>query len=113
MRHMSTIMYLLQLLGNPGKRKDFFLSLRFNLISMSLKFLEKIAIADIAFEVTAKTRDGLFEQTGLAAADIIFNPKTVKQKVKKKIELKADSLEHLLYDFLSEIIYLKDTDGLL
>jgi len=80
---------------------------------MPFKFLEKIAIADIAFEATAKTRDGLFEQAGLAASDIIFNPKTVKQKVKKKIELKADSLEHLLYDFLSEIIYLKDTDGLL
>jgi len=80
---------------------------------MPFKFLEKIAIADIAFEATAKTRDGLFEQAAMAASDIIANPEMIKQKIKKKIELKADSLEHLLYDFLSEIIYLKDTDGIL
>ena len=80
---------------------------------MPFRFLEKIALADIAFEATAKTRDALFEQAAMAASDIIFNPKTVKPKIKKEIELKADSLEHLLYDFLSEIIYIKDTSGLL
>lgn len=80
---------------------------------MPFKYLEKIAIADIAFEVTAKTLDGLFHDAGMAASDIIVNQKSVKPKMKKTIKLKADSLEHLLYDFLSEIIYLKDTDGFL
>jgi SHS2 domain-containing protein len=80
---------------------------------MPFKFLEKIAIADIAFEVTAPTLNKLFEDAAMAASDIIVNPATIKQRTKKEITLKADTLEHLLYDFLSEIIFIKDTDGLL
>ena len=80
---------------------------------MPFKFLEKIAIADIAFEVTAKTLNGLFEDAVRAASDIIVNPKTVKTKEKKTLDMKAESLEHLLYDLLSEIIYMKDTEGFL
>ena len=80
---------------------------------MPFKFLEKIAIADIAFEVKSKTLDGLFHDAGMAANDISVNAKTVKPKEKRKLSLKADSLEHLLYDFLSEIIYIKDTNGFL
>ncbi len=80
---------------------------------MPFKFLEKIAIADIAFEVTAPTLDRLFEDAGMAASDIMVNPKTVKPKLKKTLEISADTLENLMYDFLSELIYLKDTKGLL
>ena len=80
---------------------------------MPFKFLEKIAIADIAFEVTAPTLNKLFEDAGMAASDIMVNPKTVKPKLKKTIKLSADSLENLMYDFLGELIFLKDTKGLL
>jgi SHS2 domain-containing protein len=80
---------------------------------MPFKFLEKIAIADIAFEVTSKTLNGLFEDAAKAASDIIVNPKTVKPKEKRALDMKAENLDHLLYDLLSEIIYLKDTDGFL
>lgn len=80
---------------------------------MPFKFLEKIAIADIAFEVTAPTLDKLFEDAGMAASDIMVNPKTVKSKMKKTLKVSADSLENLMYDFLSELIYLKDTKGFL
>ncbi len=80
---------------------------------MPFKFLEKIAIADIAFEATAPTLDKLFEEAAKAASDIMVDPKTVKQKTKKQIDLTADNIQDLLYDFLSELIYIKDTDGLL
>ena len=80
---------------------------------MSLKFLPDIAIADIAFEVTAPTLNKLFEESAAAASDIMVNPKTVKLGMKKTIKLSADSLENLLFDFLGELIYLKDTKGLL
>ena len=80
---------------------------------MTFKFLEKIAIADIAFEATAPTLNGLFEEAARAASDIMVNPKTVKPKLKKTIKISANSLQNLMYDFLSEFIYLKDTKGLL
>lgn len=80
---------------------------------MPFKFIEEIAIADIAFEVTAPTLDKLFEEAGMAASDIMVNPKTVKAKLKKTLKMSANTVENLLYDFLSELIYLKDTKGLL
>jgi len=80
---------------------------------MSFKYLEKIAIADIAFEATSDSLNGLFEEAAKAATDIMVNPKTLKPKIKKTIKIKGDSLETLLYDFLSELIYLKDTKGFL
>ncbi|HLD39136.1 MAG TPA: archease [archaeon] len=80
---------------------------------MSFKFLPDIAIADIAFEVTAPTLDKLFEETAMACSDIMVDPTTVKSKVRKTIKLKSDSLDNLLLDFLNELVFLKDTKGLL
>ena len=37
----------------------------------------------------------------------------LKNKEKKSIKLKADNIENLLYDFLSEILFLKDKDSFL
>src|SRR3989338_949421 len=80
---------------------------------MPFKFIEEIAIADIAFEATAPTLDRLFEEAGMAASDIMVDPKTVKPALKKTLKLSANTVENLMYDFLSELIYLKDTKGLL
>lgn len=82
---------------------------------MPHKFLENIAIADIAFEAKAKTLDKLFEECALAIIEQSVNPKTLSAKTKKKktLKLKADSVEKLLHDFLSELIFLKDSKQLL
>ena len=39
--------------------------------------------------------------------------KTVSPRKKKKIKLKAESIDELLYHFLDELIFLKDKDQLL
>ncbi len=74
--------------------------------------LENIAIADIAFEAFGKNLNELFENSALAVAEIIADSKKIKPKVQKTIESKANSIENLLYDFLSELIYLKDAEGI-
>ena len=74
------------------------------------KFLEDKAIADIAFEAYGKNIGELFENCALALFDSMANLKTVKAKIKKEITLDNENLEGLLYDFLSEIVYLKDVD---
>ena len=80
---------------------------------MPFKYLEDVAIADIAYEATSDSLNGMFEEAAKAATDIMVNSKTVKPKTKKIIKMKANSLENLLYDFLPELIFIKDTKGFL
>ncbi len=80
---------------------------------MPFRWLEDVAIADIAFEATGRTLEEIFEQAALALEDAMVDFGTVKEKVEKKIEISGDRIEMLLYDFLSELIFLKDAEGLL
>lgn len=81
---------------------------------MSYKFLEGITVADVAFEATAPTLEKLFADAGIAVvATQINNVNTIKAKVKKKIKIKAENIEELLFKFLDELIFIKDKDLLL
>jgi len=80
---------------------------------MPYKMLEDIAIADIAFEATGKTLEEVFESCANAFSDISANVKKIQPKVKKEIKVQAETMEDLLYNFLSELIYLKDVEQLL
>jgi len=80
---------------------------------MSFKFLENIATADLAFEAQAQSEEKLFEQAAQALTSAMVDPATIKQIRKTEISLTAVNLEDLLYDFLSEIVAIKDSDGLL
>lgn len=76
-------------------------------------YLEDVAVADIAFDAFGKTLEELFEHCAEAMFTMMVNLKTVQQTIQREIHLRADSLENLLYDFLSELVYLKDTELLL
>lgn len=81
---------------------------------MSYKFLEDIAIADVAFEATGKTLEELFESAALAVTNTqVKDLKSVKQKVGKEIKVESDSIEMLLFNFLQELIFYKDAELLL
>jgi len=73
------------------------------------KILEDVAIADIAFEIYGKNLNELFENAAFAIFEESADLSKVEEKEKKSIKLKADNVEDLLYDFLSEILFLKDT----
>ena len=80
---------------------------------MPYKLLEDIAIADIAFEATGKTLEELFESCAVAFSEISANRKKIKPKIKKEIKIESETIEDMLYNFLSELIYLKDAEQLL
>jgi len=81
---------------------------------MPYKFLPDIAIADVAFEATGKTLPALFKAAALATTNVMVKDlKSVKQKKIKKIDVEAENVELLLFNFLQEIIYYKDADLLL
>ncbi|MDA4120626.1 MAG: archease, partial [Thaumarchaeota archaeon] len=80
---------------------------------MTYKFLPDVALADIAFEAESDTVNGLFESCAMALTDIMVDPKTLRGKVTKEVSLKSVDLERLLYDFLTELIVIKDVESLL
>ena len=78
---------------------------------MKYRFLPHTA--DVIFEAYGKTLERLFENSGLALEEIMVDLSTIDIKEHYEITLEADSLENLLYDFLSELIFVKDTENLL
>ena len=74
------------------------------------KFLEKVAIADIAYEAYGKNLNEMFENAALAIFELSADIKTVDAKKKLKINLENEKIDNLLYDFLSEILFLKDSE---
>ncbi|HME18107.1 MAG TPA: archease [Nitrososphaerales archaeon] len=80
---------------------------------MPYKLLPDVALADIAFEADSSSLDGLFESSGRALSDIMVDRKTLRAKVRRTIEVEAGDADRLLYDFLTELIVMKDVDSLL
>lgn len=77
------------------------------------KFLEKIAIADAAFEAYGKTLEELFVNCAKATFEAMVDSKTVTPNYTEKIQLENKTLEDLLFDWLSELVYLKDYKAIL
>jgi len=69
--------------------------------------------ADIMFECYGKNLDELFEHAAIACTDVMVERGSLKKKIKKEIRLQNDKVDNLLFDFLEEIIYLKDAELLL
>ena len=72
---------------------------------MRYKFLDHTA--DVMFEAYGKNLNEVFENAALAVFGVQCDLNLVKNKVKKKIKLKNENVEDLLFDFLGELIYLK------
>ncbi|HLC55306.1 MAG TPA: archease [Candidatus Nanoarchaeia archaeon] len=75
-------------------------------------FLPDIAIADIAFEAYGKDEEELFQHAAEALLETMVNVGTVNAKEKRVIQLSNAKLDALLFDFLNEIVFLKDRDYL-
>jgi len=76
-------------------------------------YLEGIVTADAAFDAFGKTAEKLFENAALATSEIMVDFKTLKTKITKKIVLTAENNEQLLFKFLDQIVFLKDSEQLL
>jgi SHS2 domain-containing protein len=80
---------------------------------MTYRFLDNVAIGDIACEVIAATLDRLFWDAAEALLKIqIENPNAVRSTITKTTRLTDAQLDLLLYRFLQELIYWKDAERL-
>ncbi|MEO9307646.1 Protein archease [Nitrosotalea sinensis] len=76
---------------------------------MTYRYLEHMT--DAFIEVTGDTIDEAFENAGISVVDTIIDIKSVEVKEDRTMELHADNLKSLLYNWLEEIIILTVTDG--
>ena len=69
--------------------------------------------ADIGIVVHGQNLKALFENAGEAFFHIITDLRKVRRRVEKRIDIKGESLDRLMVDWLSELLYLHDVESLL
>jgi len=81
---------------------------------MPYKYLEEIGTADIAFEATGRDLSELFTDAADAMTNVMIdNIEAIQPRDTREIKLSNDKLDMLLFDFLQELIFLKDAKRLL
>src|SRR5215467_12959010 len=81
---------------------------------MPYRYLEEIGTADIAFEAMGRDLPELFRDAANATTNVMIdNLDAIEPRETRRIELSNDELDMLLFDFLQELIYLKDAERLL
>ena len=74
------------------------------------RFVEEVALADCAIEIEGRDPGDVFETAAAALAQLMVDPATVAVTMDRRIALDAPQLDLLFYDWLSELIFLKDRD---
>ena len=81
---------------------------------MAYRYLEDVAIADIAFEATGKDLNELFSSAADATMNVMIEDlDSIEGREGRDIELKSGEPDMLLFDLLQEVIYYKDAEQLL
>lgn len=81
---------------------------------MPYKFIEDLSVADAAFVASGDSLEELFESAALATTNVMVKDlKKIELKKRRKITVSDKDIEKLLFNFLQEIIYLKDAELLI
>lgn len=79
---------------------------------MKFKFLENLATADVAFEAYGKTLEEAFSNAALAVFEVQTDTEKIKPSISIDVEIVSENRESLLFDWLSELLYLRDTKAM-
>lgn len=81
---------------------------------MPYEFLEDVAIADIAFRAWGKDLEETFGAAAEATMNVMVeNLDAIEPVEERAIEVVQEAADLLLFDFLQELIYYKDSERLL
>jgi SHS2 domain-containing protein len=69
--------------------------------------------ADILFEVEAESLNELFEQSGLAVEESQVKLDNISTDQKREITGENKKIEYLLFDFLDDLLFYKDSERLI
>jgi SHS2 domain-containing protein len=76
------------------------------------RIIEEGAFGDYEFEAGAETKAGLFEICGIATFEAMTDVTVIKPVDEIDFTVAAENDLELLYAFLSELIYIKDTENI-
>lgn len=78
---------------------------------MGFELIENVTRADIAIHLFGDDLNELFISGGHALISVMVgNPESVIRKIERKVELLNPELDLLLFDFLQEFIFFKDSE---
>lgn len=81
---------------------------------MPYRFVDDLSVADVAFVADGSSLEELFESSALATTNVMVKDlEKIELSKRRKITVSDKSLEKLLFNFLQEIIYLKDAELLI
>ena len=81
---------------------------------MPYRFLEDIATADIAFEAWGNTLEEMFTAAAEATMNVMIESlDSIARRELREFHLENAALDMLLFDFLQELIFFKDSERLL
>ena len=81
---------------------------------MPYTYLEESAVADIAFEAAGGTLEELFQSAADAVTNVMVEElDTITFKESRTFNEENKAIDLLLFDFLQEIIYYKDSEQLM
>lgn len=81
---------------------------------MPYRFLEDIAIADVAFEAWGASLEEMFVAAASATMRVMVEDlETIDRREQRTLHLEAEAVDLLLFQFLQELIFFKDAEQLL
>lgn len=78
----------------------------------SFRFLDDVALADMAFEAEGDSLPELFDAATQALIESLADPATVGRTRRQTIDLEEADLAVLLFEWLGRLVYLKDAQGM-
>ncbi len=69
--------------------------------------------ADIGVRTWGMTINEIFENAALAVTSLIMNPKLIEKKIARDIEVHGNDLSSLLINWITELLIIRDSEGLL
>jgi len=78
-------------------------------MSYTFHFLDDIATADLAFDADGDSLHDLFQGATNALIEALADPQTVRSIWQQRIEREDEDPAALLFDWLSDLVYWKDS----
>ena len=80
-------------------------------MSGTFRFLDEIAVADMAFEAEGDSLPALFEAATRALIQSLADPVSVAQTWRHTLDMEEPDIETLLFEWLNRLVYLKDAQA--
>jgi SHS2 domain-containing protein len=80
-------------------------------MSGGFRFLDDIALADMAFDAEGDSLQALFDAATNALIESLADPATVAQTWRQTVDMEEPDVPTLLFEWLGHLVYLKDAQG--